>query len=109
MVQHVAYETHQHEIPVTPRCIFALMTNEEARIAVLNHISEFFVLLLGDEPLEEYEEAGEFGDEVAEYLLGSIGLEVVSVDGDAITVTLALQDNAEYLNDWLAEDADGSN
>lgn len=85
------------------------MTNEEARIAVLNHFSEFIVLLLGDEPLDEYEEAAEFGDEVAEYLLGAIGLEVVSVDGDAITVTLTLQDNVEYLNDLLADDADDSN
>lgn len=85
------------------------MTNEEARIAVLNHISEFIVLLLGDEQLDDYEEAGEFGDEVAEYLLGAIGLEVVSVDRGTFTVTLTLQDNVEYLNDLLADDADDSN
>ena len=36
--------------------------------------------------------------------MGSLGLEVQSVEGDTVTVTLNLRDTLEYINEWLAGD-----
>lgn len=105
--------SYRHESPRTLfqrkklraiRLIVVSMTNDEAKLAVLKHLSECFFLIWDPEEDEDEEEAADISDEMAECLMGSIGLEVVSVHGDTITVTLNLRNNEEYINEWIANE-----
>jgi len=83
-----------------------LMTNEDAKLKIYNHFVDFF--MDSEDPGSwtpgEVEKFREHGENYSECLMGSLGLEVQSVDGDSITVTLKLRDTLEYINEWLAED-----
>ena len=83
-----------------------LMTNEDAKLKIYNHFVDFF--MDSEDPGSwtpgEVEKFREHGENYSECLMGSLGLEVQSVDGDSTTVTLKLRDTLEYINEWLAED-----
>lgn len=83
-----------------------LMTNEDAKLKIYNHFVQFFMDTEdpGDWTPAMIEEFRERGENYSECLMGSLGLEVHSVDGDSITVTLKLRDTLEYINEWLAKD-----
>lgn len=84
----------------------ALMTNEDAKLKIYNHFVDFF--MDSEDPGSwtpgEVEKFREHGENYSECLMGSLGMEVQSVDGDTITVTLKLRDTLEYINEWLSED-----
>jgi hypothetical protein len=82
------------------------MTNEEAKLQIYSHFVDFF--MDSEDPgtwtrkqIEEFRERGEI---YSECLMGSLGLEVQSVEGDTITVTLKLRDTLDFINEWLAGD-----
>jgi len=81
-----------------------LMTNEDAKLKIYNHFVQFFMDTEdpGDWTPAMIEEFRERGENYSECLMGSLGLEVQSVEGDSITVTLKLRDTLEYINEWLA-------
>lgn len=83
-----------------------LMTNEDAKLNIFNHFVNFFMDSedSGDWTPEMVEEFRERGEDYSECLMGSLGLEVQSVDGETITVTLKLRDTFDYINEWLAGD-----
>lgn len=82
------------------------MTNEDAKLNIFNHFVNFFMDSedSGDWTPEMVEEFRERGEDYSECLMGSLGLEVQSVDGETITVTLKLRDTFDYINEWLAGD-----
>jgi hypothetical protein len=82
------------------------MTNEDAKLAIYNHLVSFFMDSEdnGDWTPAEVEKWREAGENYSECLLGSLGLEVQGVEGDTITVTLKLRDTLEFINEWLAGD-----
>ena len=84
------------------------MTNEEGRIAIFNHLVSFFLDTEdpGDWTSEQVKEWRINGENYSECLMGSMGMEVQSVNGNVITVTLKLQDTLEYINEWLREPND---
>ena len=82
------------------------MTNEEAKLKLYNHFVDFF--MDSEDPgtwtRKQIQEFRERGETYSECLMGSLGLEVQSVEGDTVTVTLNLRDTLEYINEWLAGD-----
>lgn len=82
------------------------MTNEDAKLAIFKHLVSFFMDTEdpGDWTVEQVEQWQTSGENYSECLMGSMGLEVLSVEGDVITVTLKLQDTLQYINEWLSGD-----
>jgi len=79
------------------------MTNEDAKLKIYNHFVDFF--MDSEDPgtwtPQQVEEFRERGENYSECLMGSLGLEVQSTEGDSITVTLKLRDTLEFINEWL--------
>ena len=82
------------------------MTNEDAKLAIFKHLVSFFMDTEdpGDWTVEQVEQWQTSGENYSECLMGSMGLEVLGVEGDVITVTLKLQDTLQYINEWLSGD-----
>lgn len=80
------------------------MNNEDAKLAIFNHLVSFFMDTedTGEWTPAQIEEYREAGENYSECLMGSMGMEVQSVDGDTITVTLKLRDTLEHINEWLS-------
>ena len=76
-----------------------MISNNDAHLKILNHMVEYFMLFVED-GLEE-SQVDELVDEhsyLAEVLLESMGLEIISVEDDKINVTLSLQDVAVFID-----------
>jgi hypothetical protein len=82
------------------------MTNDDARLAIFNHFVAFFMDTEdpGDWTVEQVDQWRTTGENYSECLIGSMGMEVLSVEDDVITVTLKLQDTLKYINEWLSGD-----
>lgn len=79
--------------------IASMISNNDAHLKILNHMVEYFMLFVED-GLEE-SQVDELVDEhsyLAEVLLESMGLEIISVEDDKINVTLSLQDVAVFID-----------
>lgn len=82
-----------------------MISNNDAHLKILNHLVEYYMLFVGDE-LDEVE-VDELVDEhtyLAQVLLESMGMEIVSAEDGKITVTLDLQDVGPFIDAKLESD-----
>ena len=76
-----------------------MISNNDAHLKILNHMVEYFMLFV-EEGLDESEvdELIEEHTYLAEVMLESMGMEIVSVEDGKINVTLDLQDVSVFID-----------
>ena len=83
----------------------SMISNNDARLKILNHLVEYFMLFVGDELDEsEVDELVEEHTYLAQVLLESMGMEVASIEDGKITVTLDLQGVGPFIDAKLESD-----
>jgi len=90
-----------------------MRSTNDARIKILEHISEFFMeFTMTDEIAQpELEELLREADEQAGMLMDSMGIEITAVTGDVIHLNMKLNEVGAFIDNYLdqrfTEDADG--
>ena len=89
-----------------------MTSHNDARLAILNHMTEWLMLFTNTDDLteEELDELIEEATDQADLMLRSMSLEVTKIQGSTIAVNLQLVDIEpwleEVLNEKFVEDAE---